>query len=221
VKLEEKHRAKLWRKQGKSITWIAQTLCVSKGSVSMWVRDVKLDAKVLGEIKKRSHSTVAIEKRRQSRIENEEAKRRKIIDIAKKEIKFQTRQQLFLTGVALYWGEGSKRKRNVLEFTNSDPAMIRLMMKFFKDICQIPRQKFRGHVYLHSHLDKRVAEQYWSDTSGIPLKQFHKTSVQKNTKRATKDTLPYGTFAIVVCDTQKKLKMDGWIESMSEHCKVY
>jgi len=94
--------------------------------------------------------------------------------------------------------------------------MIQVMMRFFSEICVVPKDKFRGHVYLHSHLKPATAEEYWSTVSGIPTTQFHKTSVQHNKNRIQKDTLPYGTFAIVVCDTKLKLTIEGWTRGLKE-----
>lgn len=216
MKLEQKHKARSLRREGKSITRIAETLDVSKGSVSSWVRDVKLSDTIQQRIRKRSHAAHVVEKRRLSRLETESHKRQQAIEFARVNVRKLSQEDLFLVGISLYWGEGSKRKRGVLEFTNSDPHMIRVMMRFFSELQQVPPHKFRGHAYVHSHINPEQAEQYWANVSGIPSSQFHKTSVQKNKKRLQKDTLPYGTFAIVVCDTKKKLQMDGWIKGMTD-----
>jgi len=214
MKLKEKYKAVSLRQKGTSITTIAEDLNVSKGSVSRWVKDVQLSAATLSKIRARSHSAAAVEARRISRLKKEDARRAVVIERAKNSISRVTQEQLFLVGIALYWGEGSKKKRGVAEFTNSDPRMIKIMKKFFKSVCKVPESKFRGHVYLHEHMDKKNAEQYWSKVANIPLQQFHKTSIQKNKNRVQKDTLPYGTFAIVICDTSLKLSLDGWTEGL-------
>jgi predicted transcriptional regulator len=214
MKLEEKKKAILLREKGYSITTIARRLKVSKASVSGWVKDVNLSKETMTLIQRRSHSAVAVEKRRLSRLTNENSRRSIVKISAQNEVSKISEPQLFLIGIALYWGEGSKKKRGVVEFTNSDPKMIQVMKKFFTEVCKVPADKFRGHVYLHEHIDIERAEKYWSDIANIPRKQFHKTSVQHNKKRIQKDTLPYGTFAIVICDTRLKLSMDGWTEGL-------
>lgn len=216
MKLEQQRKAKKMRLQGMSITTIAASLGVSKGSVSRWVRDTELSPELLAAIKKRSHSAAAVEARRASRLKRETSIKDGIRSSASSTITISTDQELKLIGIALYWGEGTKKKRGVVEFTNSDPDMIRIMMRFFKVVCSVPDQKFRVHVYLHSHLEPRKAEQYWSTITGIPINQFHKTSVQHNTNRIQKDTLPYGTCAIVICDTDLKLQIEGWTTGLSQ-----
>ncbi|MDD5255480.1 MAG: hypothetical protein PHR11_05460, partial [Candidatus Omnitrophica bacterium] len=81
----------------------------------------------------------------------------------------------------------------------------------------VPENKFRGMVHIHPHLNREQAETFWSKTSRIPLKQFHKT--QFGISRASKhkrDSLPLGTFRIVVCDTRLKSKIQGWINGIEE-----
>jgi len=215
MKTEERGRARDLRKQGISINEIHQKLGVSKGSVSVWVRDIELTRAQRQELSKKGHTKDAIEKRRISRLKNENRRRQKYIDSGVKEISFISKKELFYIGIALYWAEGAKRNRGSLQFTNSDPRMIQIMMRFFRDFCSVPQDKFRGHIHLHPHLDNKKAEVYWSEISGIPKKQLFKTSKPNNrASKNKKDTLPYGTFAIYVCDTSKYLQMMGWIEGV-------
>ncbi len=124
---------------------------------------------------------------------------------------------MFLFGVALYWAEGSKTKRGMVELSNTDPMLIKVAMRFFRNICNVPGHKFRGHVYLHPHLSRIRAEQYWSSVSGISQEQFFKTSMQQSrASKGKRDTLPYGTFSIVICSTELFLKIKGWTEGVAE-----
>ncbi len=54
------------------------------------------------------------------------------------------------------------------------------MMLFYKRVCGVPDSKFRGHLFLHPHLDVKKAEKYWSKISGIPLSRFQKTTQAHN-----------------------------------------
>ena len=214
MKLAEQQKAKALRRKGYSIGEIARKLNVSKGSISLWVADIPLNEEQIRTLKHNPHSAVAVEKRRMARLKSERTRREAVSLQGINEIRALNTTELFLLGVALYWGEGSKKKPGVVEFTNSDPRMIEVMMVFLRKACKVPEEKFRGHVILHEHLSVKKAESYWSEISGIPRKQFHKTSVQHNRKRLKKDTMQHGTFAIIVCNTKLKLKMDGWIEGI-------
>jgi transposase-like protein len=217
MKRDEKVNAIELRKQGTSINDIAKQLSVSKGSVSLWVRDVELSKTQRAELNSNGHSVDAIEKRRINRIRNTSDRHQIQIEKAKGEITSLSGHELLLVGASLYWGEGGKTKNNMARISNADPKIICLMMRFFKEICGVPQEKFRGHVHTFSHLNTEAAEMYWSEVSGIPRNQFYKTytkpSIASKNKR---DTLPFGTFQIYVCDTSVFLRIKGMIEKLGE-----
>ena len=200
------------RKNGLSINKIAQRLVVSKSSVSVWVRDTKLNKHQMRVLSQSVHTQGVIEKRRHTRLLHEETKRNIIRQHAFRQIKSVSRRDLFHIGVALYWAEGSKTKRGSVEFSNSDPKLVMIMKRFFEEICDVRAEKFRGHVYLHPHLSSIRAERFWSKVSGIPRRQFHKTTQQHNrASLGKKDSLPYGTFTTAIYDTNLFLNIQGWM----------
>ncbi|PIR85605.1 hypothetical protein COU14_03420 [Candidatus Kaiserbacteria bacterium CG10_big_fil_rev_8_21_14_0_10_44_10] len=160
MKRTERDRAILLHKQGKSLNEIVEELKVSKGSVSLWVRDVRLTTSQRAKLNKRGFSVSAIEKRRLNRIDNTTRRHRLVIDEAKGDVQDLSRYELLLVGTALYWGEGSKANRNVASIANSDPSVIRMMMQFFKEILEVNQTKFRGHIHTFSHLNVDEAESY-------------------------------------------------------------
>jgi len=98
--------------------------------------------------------------------------------------------------------------------------MIKLMMLFLKNICKVPKDKFRGKVFIHPHLDVKKAERYWSNVSGISLRQFNKPLLAiSRSSRQKKDTLPMGTFSILIGDVYTCSKIKGWIEGLSNWAK--
>jgi transcriptional regulator with XRE-family HTH domain len=217
MKKEEKEIAIELRSKGLSMNEIVTKLGVSKSSISLWVRDVQLTAKQKEGLSLRGVRKEAIEKRRETRLRNENARRQIIIDAAKKELKNISSNDLRKIGTALYWAEGAKTKRSVVQFSNSDPEMIKLMMKFFRNICCVPKEKFRGHIHIHPHLDAKRAENHWAKISDIPSSQFYKTYQKPNkSSKNLKDSLPFGTFDIYVCDTALFLKIKGWTEKITE-----
>lgn len=217
MKRHERDAARALREKGMSMNEIVQKLGVSKASVSLWVRDIPLSETQRATLNSRGFSIDAIEKRRINRITNTEKKHRVIIDSAKRDIDTLSQRELFLIGVALYWGEGGKTAKGMARIANADPNLIRLMMRFFKEICDVPAKKFRGHVHTFSHLNVEDAEAYWSEISGIPRSQFYKTySKPSIASKGKKDSLPYGTLQIYVCDTILFLRIKGWIERLVE-----
>ena len=217
MKKEEKEYARFLRKTGMSLNAIVAELGVSKASVSLWVRDIQLSAQQKRKITAHGARVEVVEKRRSSRIRGTVKRHRTIIDAAKLQIPTISRQELLLIGAALYWGEGGKTNKGMARLSNSDPNVIRFMMKFFREVFDVPQKKFRGHVHTFSHLNAHEAERYWSNISGIPRNQFFKTYVKPSiASKGLKDSLPYGTFQIYVCDTAIFLTIKGWIERLAE-----
>jgi len=217
MKLKEKKLARKLRKLGYSINEICKKARLAKGSVSLWVRDIKLTPGQKRRISEKGIKKDVIEKRRITRLTRENARRQIIIDKAKSEINNLSKKELHYMGAALYWAEGSKTKRGVVQFSNSDPRLIQFMMRFFREICKVPKKKFRGHIGLHPHLSTKRAEKYWSGVSRIPLNQFYKTTKQQSkASKGKKDSLPFGTFNIKICSTELFLKIKGWIEKLYE-----
>lgn len=120
-------------------------------------------------------------------------------------------------GAALYWAEGYNASRHSIIFANTDPRMIKLMMLFFKKVCKVPEAKFRGKVCIHPHLNIKAAERYWSNISKISLKQFNKPLLQvSKASQGKRDTLPMGTFSILIGDVYTCSRIKGWIDGLSD-----
>jgi transposase-like protein len=215
MKLLEKKKAIKLRGEGKSIKIIARRLGVAKSSVSVWVRNVVLTQKQLQTLTENGQKREVVEKRRHKRIENEENKRKEIMYLAEKEINKISKQELRIIGLCLYWGEGGKTQRSLVRVANSDPVVIKVMMRFFREICKVEEFKFRGHIHTYSHLNARKAEEYWSSVSGIPKNKFFKTYCKPSiASKGKRDKLPFGTYDICICDTKLFLQIMGQIEKL-------
>jgi len=215
MKLQERKIARRYREQGLSINDIVKKVNAAKSSVSLWVRDIELSSSRKEKLLSKAWRQDVIERRRFTRLTNENARRQIIIERAKKRITKVSDKDLLLLGTVLYWAEGSKTRRGIVEFTNGDPIMISLIMKFLRTVCNVPESKFRGYIHIHPHLDHIKAEEYWSNVSSIPLNQFYKTYKIKNkSSKNKKNSLPYGTFGIYVCDTELFLTLKGWLEKI-------
>ncbi len=213
--LAEKQRAQDLRKQGWSYGQILQEVNVSKNSISRWCQEIELtedqqrdliSRKILGQ---RKGSIVAAENKRNQRRDREE----KAYVQAKEEIGLFSRRDRFISGIALYTGEGDKG-RNKSAFTNSDPKLIVFMMGWFKEFCKVPREKFRGAIWIHEGNDEAEAKKYWSSLTRIAQDKFHKTYISKNkseSKKIRKNIHKHGIFSIRFSDTNIQRQILSWI----------
>lgn len=217
MKLVEKQKALLLRQEGMSIKEISRVVGVSKASVSVWVRNISLSRKQIGDLKRKGFTSELIERRRRGRLESEQIKRNAIMNLAQKDIRSISQRDLRLIGLCLYWGAGGKTNQGSARISNSDPAVIKVMMRFFREISMVKEEKFRGHIHIHSHLESERAERYWSGISGIPRAQFFKTYSKPSIASLNKkDSLPYGTFDIYVCNTKLFLQIIAQIEKIKK-----
>ncbi len=125
-------------------------------------------------------------------------------------------EALKLAGAMLYWGEGYKsEKGSVLDFTNSDPVMIKIFLNFMHSVFELDESKFR--VLLYCYADQNTSEliKFWSGLSGIGRKQFIKPYVRKDFKKDCRK-MHYGMVHIRYID--KKLLLA--IKELIEHYKI-
>ncbi len=217
MKLKEREKARFLRKSGKSMNEIVSETGFSKASVSSWTRDITLTKLQQKRITMLGRSMESIEKRRQSRLINIKTKRNSVIERAKKDFSDLSKKELKIIGSMIYWGEGGKTGHWSVRFTNSDPVMIKVMMRFFREVCNVPEHKFRAYVHTFENANVSKTEKYWSMVTGIPLGQFNKTYTKpSNLSLQKRKTLQYGTLDIYVHDTEKFLTIMGWIERISE-----
>jgi len=215
MKPKEKNLARQLRSQGLSLNEITKQLGLTKSSVSLWVRDIVLTPAQKKTLSEKGVSKELIEKRRATRLLHENNRRQLIVDTARKEIHKLSDKELWLIGIMLYWAEGGKTQRNMVRFTNSDPEMIKIMMAFLRRICQVPEQKFRCHIHIHPHLNYHQAERYWSSVAKVPLSKFFKTyRIRSKAGKHQRDSLPFGTLDVYVCDTKLFLKICGWVKGV-------
>lgn len=219
MRAKERKKARELRTQGFSLREIAEKIKCPKSSISEWVRDIPLTDEQIERLELKQDRARAKAANHPNSPKNVWATIRKnLYDSALQEVPGScSKETLKVLGSALYWAEGYKVSINMINFSNSDPYMIALMMRFFKEICKVRKDKFRGMVHIHPHLDNLRATNFWSKISGIPVSQFHKThfGVSKASKHK-RDTLPLGTFRIVICDTRLRAKIDGWIKGIGK-----
>jgi predicted transcriptional regulator len=221
MKILENKKAIDLRNKGYSIKRIAKELNVSTSSVSIWVRHINLNEEQIRELKHKPFSMEAINKRRNSRLTRESASRECFIKKGKQEIKKISKRDLTIMGAMLYWAEGGKTNRGLVRIANSDPAMIQIMMRFFREICNVTEGKFKGYIHIHDKKKASTSEKYWSEITGIPFNQFFKTYTKKSRATSNKrQTLPNGTFDIYVCDTKLFLRIMGIIEGVNDKAGI-
>lgn len=201
AKFKEKIKAQKLRRQGESIKVIARKLKVSKSTVSIWCRDIKLTKQQIAKLDERQKKGAYKGRLKGARILRERRFKRieKLKNQGIKEIKNLTKRDLFIAGIGLYLGEGSKTG-NAVRFHNSDPKTIQFMMKWFKEIFQIPTKRFVMYIVINEIHKNRLDEikKYWSKITKVPIKQFRKPILAKAKNKKVYENFHehFGTLSI-------------------------
>jgi transcriptional regulator with XRE-family HTH domain len=221
VKVKEKEIAIELRRQGYSYSEILKRVPVAKSTLSLWLRSVGLA---------KQQKQRLTEKRLAALKRGWEACRRKRILImskikedAKKEIKEITQRDLRLIGIVLYWAEGAKEKEyrrgELVSFSNSDPNIILLFIKWLKEICLVSPSNLIYELYIHETANWRKTQKYWAKILSIPINQirvyFKKHKINSKRKNIGKNY--HGLMRIKVKRSiNLNRKISGWIEKICE-----
>ena len=217
---EGKETAVCLREKGKSYNEINKLLGVPKSTLSIWLKGIEISPEAKRELwndgRRKWAENFAIYNKKRSEIALESARFNQ--NVASRTIGHLTKRELLLVGAALYWAEGDKKDRWNIRFCNSDPAIIKVMMDFFKKICYVKKNKFRAEIQIHPNIVEKETKVYWSKITGIPTSQFIKTqiAISKSSKfKRPANKLPYGTLRIKISDINLVNKLKGWILGLS------
>ena len=150
-----------------------------------------------------------------------QAENKEIRETFSKKIGYVTDRELLLIGAALYWGEGYKRHSakkygEYVSFCNSDQYMIKVFLRFTREILKVSEEKIRPIIQIHPNVSKEKAVSFWSKIINIPQDKFHITyQVSKASQgKRPKNSLPFGTLNLRVHSRQKFHEIMGLIEGM-------
>lgn len=210
-----REEAEKLRDQGYSYNMIHSELGVPISTMSYWFRDrpFRPNKKVLERVKYGPIKSGA--KRHNEKVK--EIERLKKVGI--KEVGKLTDRDLFMLGIGLYIGEGSKTIESI-RIINSDPAVIFVGIKWLKESCMLSNDNITVRLHIYPDNNEDEAKTFWSGITGLPLANFRKTVVDQRTNKSNVNNrkLPYGTAHISVVsngDPEKGVKLfrriNGWI----------
>ncbi|MDP2910709.1 MAG: hypothetical protein Q8N58_02925 [bacterium] len=215
-KLDLKLKARSLRKRGLSIKEIQKQLKVSRSSVSIWVRNIRLTKKQLEKLylNKKTGSLKGSIIAAMNKVRAREELVIKLMRKGEREIGKLSKRDKFIIGVAMYFAEGDKTDRNVA-FSNTDPRAIKFIIDWFRRTCKISEKRFRCNLYIHDNLNEKKAKRFWSYLTKIPLSQFRKSYIVKNNpNRLRKIKHKYGVLRITVSDVNLNRRIMGWISGI-------
>ncbi len=208
---KDKKEAVRLRKIGMSYNEIKTTLGVPKSTLSDWLKTNGWSDKIKRLLIKKAQikSTIRLQKLNLIRGKHLAQLYEEARSEAKSEFEHFKLYPLFVAGVAIYWGEGDKATRN-LRLGNTDPAMIKIFVKFLREICGAEKEKIRAYVLLYPDLDSEHCKNFWIEQSGLTGKNFNKCVIiqGRHKTRRTK----YGVCTVGISSSYLKEKMFTWLD---------
>ena len=200
------------RRKGKSYNNIHERLGISKSTISNWLSKIIWSVAIRDNLTKKVRSkNYKHIKFMSSRIALEAEKRHEKYRIeARDEYRSLKVIPLFITGLALYWGEGDKRNRSRVGLINSDPEMIVVIINFYRKVLKIPNEKIRAALFLYPDIELERALTYWSDILELPRENFIKTQILQGRSRRTRRKVSYGMCNLYLTSTELVIKIREW-----------
>ncbi|MET9759766.1 hypothetical protein ABZ016_12005 [Streptomyces sp. NPDC006372] len=182
-----REKARELRLQGWTYDQIQVELGCSKSSISLWVRDLpRPERRAPAE-----QAKLAAQRRWEHELAVRDEERQLTKEAARRAIGELSPRELFLAGVVLYWAEGAKDKahgrqrREVLQFINSDPNVIRFYLRWLESL-NVKPERLRFRVYIHESADVAEAEAYWAGLVGVDASTFQRTTLKRHNPKTVR-----------------------------------
>ncbi|MCM2339062.1 MAG: helix-turn-helix domain-containing protein [Burkholderiales bacterium] len=194
---KDKQKAIVMRQKGMSYSQIEEKIKVSKSTLSEWLRDMPLSEKRIREL--RADSPIRIERYRNTMKAKKDTRLEEVYKKVSKDINKLSKRDLFLAGLFLYWGEGTKAQNSLVAITNTNPAMVKFFIKWL-ELFGIRSKDLKVKIHLYSDMDTKAGLDFWSKELKIPLSQFYKPYIKKtNLKSITyKNGFGKGTCSVIL-----------------------
>ncbi|HSI20797.1 MAG TPA: hypothetical protein VLA04_03805, partial [Verrucomicrobiae bacterium] len=175
---------------------ISAKLGVSRGALSYWLANIPYTPNAYTAAKIKNSLIESKKFYEWSRLKKENEAHLK----AERIIKNISSRDLLLCGIGLYFGEGTKTQNGV-SITNSDPAIIRLAVKWLTVCFHVPPQNFQVHMHLYPDCNEQACKEYWQKVCGTSDVSFIKPhyDLRKKIRNGTNyRVLKYGTVNLRV-----------------------
>lgn len=228
----DKNKALKLRLSGKSYGEIKTLLGIPKATLSGWFNGLELPEKAKERLSQRVYqkSVAAILRHNHAQTQIAQENAHRIRNISKAEIASANldNRGLLMIGASLYWAEGYKRPKMVngkiktnhpVSLSNSDPGLVKIFLKFLREVCNVPEEKITGEIRVYEHHNKAYLLNFWNKATNISFNRLKtiKNGVSISSQRLRPyNILPYGTIQVRVNSTQLYHRIMGWIEGLAK-----
>jgi hypothetical protein len=221
AKPRERQRARELRQAGMPYKRIAARLGVSPSSVHLWTKDIELtDDQVAANLRGPGGPQNPEHVRRRAAAWAARCRAVRAVSQEEGRAAARTGDLLHLAGCMLYWAEGAKA-RNAIQFTNSDPYMLRFFRRFLVDALGVETADIHMsiNVYTTNGMDIEEIERYWLDLLALPkscTRGHMLNHMPTSSSGRAKNKLPYGVVRLGVHRTAMVQHIYGAIQEYAD-----
>jgi predicted transcriptional regulator len=187
VDTDKRRRAVKLRLSGKSYSEIKELTGATKSSLSYWLKNypltVKQAKKLKARYKDRQIESFIKTMRLKREVRNEETYAR-----LTKILLPLTEKELGIAGLFLYLGEGSKHQSGQILVSNTDPSVIKFVMRWYENYLDIPKDEIKVGLQLYGDMNIKEEISYWSTFLAIPVKNFWKPYIKNSAAKSIDHT---------------------------------
>jgi hypothetical protein len=216
AKDEMRAQARELRGQGMDYEEIAAALGVAKSSVSLWVRDLPVPAR-LSHVECRQRSAEGTRRYWAAERPARRALRTAAREAAAAQVGELTDREVLIAGAIAYWCEGAKskphRRSDRVMFINSDPALIRFFLRFL-DATGTARTDLSFRIYIHESADVEAAQRFWREITEASADQFRRPTLKHHNPKTVRKNVGEDYHGCLRIDVHRSAdlyrKIEGW-----------
>lgn len=203
------------RLQGASYSQIKEKLGVSKSTLSGWLKKYPLSRERIREL--RDFSEKRIESFRNTMRLKREYRQNQVYKKERKHLIPLTDKELYIAGLMLYWGEGTKTTPATTSLSNTNPDIVKFFVFWLINILHIPKNKVFVKLHLYSDMNREQETKFWSDELKLPTSQFKNPHLKSSTLSGlTYKSFDHGTCNIIIYSRDLTEKVIHGIKVISD-----
>ncbi len=189
------------REGGNSLASISLRLSVSKSTLSEWLKGVSFTPNGALQEKIDENSRRIVSRSRVDRALSEQ----EALNYAHTQIESIDSRDIFLFGLGIYLGEGSKTG-GMTRMVNSDPKIIKFSIMWFKKCFGLSDNNFRIRIHMYPDNDEDAVIHFWMKALSLSRKSFQQSYIDRrvNKRKDRRGVLPYGTAHLSIVSNGDK-----------------
>lgn len=125
-------------------------------------------------------------------------------------------EHLKAMALALYLTQGNLKNQHSIRFSNSNPGIVKIFVKFMKIVCGVPSDKIKASLIIYPDVDENNIKTYWANFLDLPISQFSKTTILENRSAGSaKKHSDVGTATIYVHNSKLLGIIKDWVKEYS------